>query len=93
MVEFFVVPDVPPGGAHTEAAAAQAFGPFGGGFHLFYGHEGVLLNIGVVASGLWAVAAVLGATTGFDAEQAGHLHLVRVVVGAVDRGGAEDEVH
>lgn len=91
-VERRAVADLAPGGAHAEPGRAVVAGPAGGGQHVADVHQGLGGDVGVVPRGLGAVAAVLGAAAGLDRQEHADLHLARVVVAAVDLGGAEDQV-
>ena len=91
-VELGAVLDLAPGGAHAEAGGAGVLGVAGGVEDGVEVHQGVGVDVGVVAGGLGAVGAVLGAAAGFDGEEDADLDLAGLVVAAVDLAGAGDQV-
>src|SRR5690606_19420091 len=81
-----------PGRAHAEARGPGRLGLAGLLQHLFGVHQLRGLDPGVVALGLRAVAAVLGAAAGRDRQEGRNLHLRRVEVFTVHAGGAVQQL-
>jgi hypothetical protein len=81
-----------PGRAHAEARRPGRLGrarlvEHGVERHQFFG-----LDAGCVARGLGTVSAVFGAAAGLDRQQCGNLYRVRVVMAAMHRLRARDQV-
>ena len=81
-----------PRGAHAEARGAGVARLAGLRDHVLGAHELRGFHARVVARGLRAVAAVLGAAAGLHGQQRGDLDLGRVEVFAMDRGRAMQQL-
>ena len=90
--ELRVVPRLPPGGAQADAADSVFFCPARHLDHCFLVHQRPRLDASLVARGLRAISAVFRTAAGFDRNQFAHLHLVAVVIAAMDAGGAKHQV-
>ena len=74
-----------PGRAHAEAAGAGILRRLRTLQHCFHAHQFLRLYAGVVARRLRAIRAVFRAATGLDRQQGGHLYRIRIVVLAMHR--------
>ncbi len=78
--------------AHAETRRAGGLRLLRLGEHRIEAHQLFGFDAGRVARGLRAVRAVLGTAAGLDRQQRRHLHRVRVVVRAMHRVGAREQV-
>ena len=75
---------IAPRRGHAEAARAGIPGALRGGDHIGLRHQLCRLQAGVVMRALRAIAAILGAAAGLDAEQARGLDMVRIEIAAMN---------
>ena len=91
-VEIAVIADFAPGRTHTKPRTTRFFGSVGRVEHVIHLHQFMNFHVSMVAGGLWAVSTIFGATACFDRQQRTNLHLLRVVVLAVNGGGLINQV-
>lgn len=83
--------DTAPGGTHAETGGACLTGGTRAFHDLFFLHQPLDLDAGVVARGLRAVGAVLGTAAGLDGEECAELHFGIGPVRLMDFPGTLDE--